>query len=62
MTIKRYDIHGLISWYPHVDGDLVRYKDHLEAVEKLEYDLRAMEEEMVYWKEKYFEYYEQDQL
>ena len=83
--IDRYDIN--IEYYPgdsyskidpkmEPNGDWVRYEDHLEAVEELEYIIRALEEDTVflteensilqeevkYWKEKYFEYYEQDQL
>lgn len=61
MAIARFEYYESCL-DPHTNGDYVKYEDHLEAIERLEYELRAMEEEMRHWKEKYFEYYEQDQL
>ena len=71
--ITRWDIsapyHGEIYEDESEQGDWVKYKDHLTAIEVLEYELRASDEEiyntkseLAYWKSQYQELYEQQQL
>lgn len=68
MTIERYTPY-FNAIIPDANGEYVEFEDHLEATEDLEYLIRTLNEEksylqdeVNYWKEKYFEYYEQDQL
>lgn len=71
--ITRWDIsapyHGEIYEDESEQGDWVKYKDHLTAIEVLEYELRAADEEiyntkseLAYWRSQYQELYEQQQL
>lgn len=73
MTTTRWDIsvsdHGEIYEDKSEQGDWIKSKDHLTAVEVLEYELRAADEEIhnvksesAYWKSRYQELYEQQQL
>ena len=78
--ITRWDIsapyHGEIYEDESEQGDWVKHKDHLAAVEYLEYEIRALGEEITslenqwdeavhntaYWKDLYNELYEQQLL
>ena len=71
--ITRWDIsapyHGEIYEDESEQGEWVKYKDHLTAVEVLEYELRTADELIAdverdrdYWKSQYQELYEQQQL
>ena len=71
--ITRWDIsapyHGEIYEDESEQGDWVKYKDHLAVVEEMEYDLRYEREcteeqkiETEFWRDKYNELYEQQQL
>lgn len=65
MTIKRYTPY-FTAIIPDANGEYVEFEDYEQEVTELEYECRALKEaleieqdEVKYWKERYFEMYEQ---